>query len=101
LSSESEGLLQSGGLGLGDFAARVGQAVISTTLIIIFGVRPFIEFDNESLIEQTPDGCVQRPGIQLQAATGAGSDILHDRVSVPVPIRESHKDVERCRRQGQ
>jgi hypothetical protein len=94
-------LLQSRRFGHGHFAAHIGQTVISTAFVIVFRIRPLIKLDDESLIEQTPDGGVQGSGIQLEAASRAGRHILHDRVSMPIAIGERYKYVESRSRQGE
>src|ERR1051326_895595 len=101
LARESQCLLEPCRLGFRDLAASVAQPVVTAPLGVLFRIGPFVEFNDEPLIQETADRGVQRAGIQFETAAGPCCNILHDGVSMAVALRERNQDVERSLRQRQ
>jgi len=78
--------------------AETREPVVAPPLVGAQRVRTFRQLFNQTLLEHTADGAVQRPGAQLDFAFGPGCDILHDGVAVTVAAGERDQDVEDRRR---
>src|SRR5262252_2172793 len=99
LARKCQCLLQTRRFGLCHFASVVGEAVIAAPLIVVFRMGSLIEFDDEALLEQPADGCVECAGVQLPAATGTCCDVLHDPVSVAITVSQRNEDMKCSGRQ--
>jgi len=80
-------------------ASEFSEPVIPPPFVIVLRVGPRVEFLDQSAFEQPPDGRIERSRAQPELPVGAGRDVLHDGVAVPVVIRQRYQDVERSRRQ--
>jgi len=82
-----------------DRLAERSDAVVATPFIIELRGRAVARLAQQSLLEHSLNGAVQRACAKAELAVGSLLYILDDRVSVAVFFRDSDKDVERCRRQ--
>ena len=76
------------------------QPVIPPPLVILLGVPPLVQLDDEPLLEQPLDRRVQRSGVQLRPAACPLRDLLHDAVAMAVSVGKSDQDMESGRREG-
>ena len=77
------------------------EAVVSAPLVIVVGIGPFVEFDNQALVEHPLDRSVQGPGAELHRAVGPRGDVLHDGVAMPILVGEGDQDLKDRGRQRQ
>ena len=99
LFSHPESVLKADGFSPRHLAPHFRQSVVSATFIILLRIGTFVEFDDEALLQQAADRCVQSSGIQFQTSAGAGGNVSHDGVSVAIAVSQRNKDMKRRRRQ--
>ena len=92
-SSISKQTFQTSRFRLRHFAPEASQAIVAAAFIIVGGVRPLVEFLDQFLLKQPPDGRVQAARAEAQLAVGPLEHVLHHGIAVPITIGKRHEDV--------
>ncbi len=77
--------------------AERGHSVVAAPAVVEIRIRPLVRFLDKTRGKHPLQASVEGAGSQLKGVAGLPSDILHDGVTVPLPVGESDQNMEdRC-----
>ena len=80
---------------MASLAPARSQTVITATFVVVHRVGTFLEFLDQALFQQPPDGAVEGARAEPDLPAGTSADVLQDGVPMAVPVGQRDQDLER------